>query len=168
MDATRFTGTPLPEQVVVVERGPVANFATAITDANPVFHDARAAAEAGFDAIPAPPTYPAVLHTFGAFPELQPPAPDGPDPITAAIGALLQDGGLILHGEQEFAHHRPVRVGDRLRGTGEIEDVRVRESGGDGGAPQVTMTFVVARTDWADDATGEPVCTSRMTIIHRR
>lgn len=162
MDAAEFRGAPLPEQVVVVERGPVANFATAITDDNPVFHDAAAAADAGFDRIPAPPTYPLVMHTFGAFRELQPPAPDGPDPVTAAIGALMADGGLILHGEQEFTYHRPVQVGDRLRGRGEIEDVRTRESS------SATMTFVVARTDWTDDETGEPVCTSRMTVIHRR
>ncbi len=162
MDATDFKGTALPEQVVVVERGPVANFATAITDRNPVFHDAEAARDAGFDAIPAPPTYPLVMHTFGAFPELQPPAPDGPDAVTRAIGALMQDGGLILHGEQEFTYHRPVQVGDRLRGTGEVEDVYVKESG------ERIMTFVVARTDWADDVTGDPVCTSRMTVIHRR
>ena len=162
MDATDFTGTPLADQVVVVERGPVANFATAITDQNPVFHDADAARDAGFDEIPAPPTYPLVMHTFGAFPELQPPAPDGPDAVTQAIGALMQDGGLILHGEQEFTYHRPVQVGDRLRGTGEIEDVYTKGSG------DRLMTFVVARTDWADDTTGDPVCTSRMTIIHRR
>lgn len=162
MDVADFRGHPLPEQVVVVERGPVGAFATAITDDNPVFHDATAAAEAGFDAIPAPPTYPLVMHTFGAFRELQPPAPDGPDPVTAAIGTLMADGGLILHGEQEFTYHRPVQVGDRLRGTGEIEDVRTKET------DRAVMTFVVARTDWADDETGDPVCTSRMTVIHRR
>ena len=162
MDATEFRGSPLPEQVVVVERGPVANFATAITDENPVFHDARAASEAGFDAIPAPPTYPLVMHTFGAFPELQPPSGDAADPVTSAIGALMQGGGLILHGEQEFSYHRPVQVGDRLRGRGEIEDVYTKTSG------EREMTFVVARTDWTDDTTGDPVCTSRMTVIHRR
>ena len=162
MDATDFKGTPLAEQVVVIERGPVANFATAITDRNPVFHDATAAADAGFDAVPAPPTYPMVMHTFGAFPELQPEAPEGTDAVTRAIGALMQDGGLILHGEQEFTYHRPVQIGDRLRGSGEIEDVYVKESGSS------VMTFVVARTDWTDDVTGDRVCTSRMTIIHRR
>ncbi len=162
MDVTEFVGTPLPEQVVVVERGPVSNFATAIADANPVFHDADAADAAGFEAIPAPPTYPLVMATFGAFAELQPAAPEGPGPLETAIGTLMGEGGLILHGEQSFSYHRPVQVGDRLRGTGEIEDVYRKQSG------DRHMTFVVARTDWADEATGEPVCTSRMTVIHRR
>ena len=30
-----------------------------------------------------------------------------------------------------------------------------------------TMTFVVVETAWSEQATGEPVCTSRMNIIHR-
>jgi len=147
--------------VVVVERSAVSAFATAIGDRNPVFHDATAAQEAGFDAIPAPPTFPFVMHTFGAFPELQP-STDDASPVTAAIGALMSGGGMILHGEQEFVSHRPVQVGDRLVGTGEIEDVYSKESG------ERVMTFVVARTDWVEETTGDAVCTSRMTIIHRR
>ena len=162
MDASQFTGTPLPPQFVVVERGPVDNFASAIGDENPVLRDAEAARAAGHDAIPLPPTYPFVMHTFGAFRELQPQGADADSPVTAAIGALMSEGGLLLHGEQEFTYDRPVRVGDRLRGTGEIEDVYVKESG------EKVMTFVVARTDWTDDETGEAVCSSRMTLIHRR
>lgn len=162
MDASQFKGTPLPPQFVVVERGPVDNFASAIGDEDPVLRDAEAARAAGHDAIPTPPTYPFVMHTFGAFRELQPEGADADSPVTAAIGALMSEGGLLLHGEQEFTYDRPVRVGDRLRGTGEIEDVYVKESG------DKVMTFVVARTDWADDETGEPVCSSRMTLIHRR
>ena len=34
--------------------------------------------------------------------ELQPKADDAPSPVTAAIGALMRSGGMILHGEQEF------------------------------------------------------------------
>jgi hypothetical protein len=30
-----------------------------------------------------------------------------------------------------------------------------------------TMTFVVVETAWREQSTGEPVCTSRMNIIHR-
>jgi acyl dehydratase len=161
MDAADFKGAPLPGQVVVVERSAVSAFATAIGDGNPVFHDATAATDAGFSAMPAPPTFPFVMHTFGAFRELQPPA-DDTSPVTAAIGALMSNGGMILHGEQEFVSHRPVQVGDRLVGTGEIEDVYTKTSG------ERVMTFVVARTDWTEESTGAPVCTSRMTIIHRR
>lgn len=153
-------GTPLPTQRVIVERGPVSNFATAVTDANPVFHDATAAEAAGFERMPTPPTYNFVMHTFGAFPELQPPAGDDPNPVTSIIADLMRGGGMILHGEQAFTYHRPVLVGDDLTGTGSIKDIHVKQSG------DRTMTFVVSETTWTD-AAGEPVCTSTMTLIHR-
>lgn len=159
--ADQFKGAPLPTQVVVVERGPVQNFATAVTDGNPVFRDPGAAADQGHDAIPAPPTWPVVMGNWGAFVELQPPDATADSPVAAAIGALMSDGGLILHGEQEVVFERPVLVGDVLTGTGEIEDVYTKESG------ERVMTFVVARTDWTDEA-GAPVCTTRMTVIHRK
>lgn len=152
--------TPLPTQVVVVERGHVSTFATAVTDDNPVFDDARAAAEAGFDAVPAPPTFPFVMHHVGAFTELQPLPEGDPNPVGTIIADLMRDGGMLLHGEQGFTYHRPVRVGDRLTGTGQISDVYVKESG------ERRMTFVVVETSWTDEA-GDPVCTSTMTLIHR-
>ncbi len=153
-------GTPLPTQKVVVERGPVMNFATAVTDRNPVFHDATAAADAGFERVPTPPTYNFVMHTFGAFPELQPEAEGDDNPVTSIIAELMKGGGMILHGEQAFSYQRPVMVGDELTGVGSIKDISVKQSG------DKTMTFVVSETAWTD-ADGEPVCTSTMTLIHR-
>lgn len=159
-EAETFKGRRLPRQVVVVERSAVANFAAGITDDAPVFHDPRAAREQGLDTIPAPPTFPFVMPYWGAFPELQ--TDDAtPSPVGEVLGTLRRDGGLVLHGEQEFEYARPVVVGDRLTSSGEIEDVYVKESG------DKVMTFVVVRTDWHDDD-GAWVCTSRMTLIHRR
>lgn len=164
-DVERHVGTALPTIEVVVERGPVMNFATAVTDRNPVFHDADAARRAGHEGLPTPPTYPFVMHTFGAFPELQPPpasAGGGADnPVTAIIAELMADGGMLLHGEQGFHWERPVVVGDRLTGTGSIKDVAVKQS------PDRTMTFVVVETQWRDPQ-GALVCTSTMTLVHRR
>jgi hypothetical protein len=48
-----------------------------------------------------------------------------------------------------------------LEGKGLVVDAYQKESKGK------TMTFVVVETAWSDIATGEPVCTSRMNIIHR-
>ena len=154
-------GTSTGTTVVTVERGQLALFATAVKDGNPIYRDPRAAEEAGLDGIPAPPTYPFVMGNFGAFPELQPEdAPVG-NPMGAVLGPLMANGGLILHGEQEFAYHRPVYAGDVLEGTGVVVDAYQKESKGR------TMTFVVVETAWMDSDSGEPVCTSRMNIIHR-
>ncbi len=154
-------GKQTAASVVTVERGHLATFAGAVKDDSPVYRDPRAAAEAGLPGIPAPPTYPFVMENFGKYPELQPSdAPTG-NPIGAAIGPLMAKGGLILHGEQEFTYHRPIVAGDVLVGDGKVVDAYQKESKGK------TMTFVVVETAWSDQSTGEPVCTSRMNLIHR-
>ena len=77
------------------------------------------------------------------------------------IGPLMAKGGIILHGEQEFIYHRPVFVGDVLEGEGHVVDAYAKESKGK------TMTFLVTETVWRDEATKEPVVTSRFNLIHR-
>jgi hypothetical protein len=154
-------GKPTGTTVVTVERGQLALFANAVKDDSPVYRDPRSAGAAGLAGIPAPPTYPFVMENFGAYPELQPTdAPTG-NPMAEVLGPLMANGGLILHGEQEFTYLRPVLAGDVLVGEGKVADAYRKESKGK------TMTFVVVETAWTDQATGEPVCTSRMNIIHR-
>jgi acyl dehydratase len=154
-------GKPTGTTVVTVERGQLALFADAVKDPSPVYRDPRAAAEAGLAGIPAPPTYPFVMGNFGVYPELQPTdAPTG-NPMAEVLGPLMAKGGIILHGEQEFTYHRPILAGDVLVGEGKVADAYQKESKGR------TMTFVVVETAWSEQGTGEPVCTSRMNIIHR-
>ncbi|HXY43250.1 MAG TPA: MaoC family dehydratase N-terminal domain-containing protein [Acidimicrobiales bacterium] len=147
---------------VVIERGPVAVFADAVKDANPIYRDPAAAAAAGLPAIPVPPTYPFVMGHWGTFPELQ---PDGGDEAASGmgeiLGPLLARGGLLLHGEQEFEYHRPVVVGDVLVGEGRVADVYEKQSATN------TLTFVVLETSWYDDVTGELVVTSRTNLLVR-
>lgn len=158
---TSRVGAPLPGARVVLERGPVSNFAAATTDDNPVYKSPEAARAAGFDSIPAPPTYPFAWNHFGAFPELQPDDATIPNPMGEIIASLRSSGGLILHGEQEFIYHRTPQVGDDLVGEGSVKDVYERESKGK------TMTFIVTETVWKDAKTGEPVVTSIFNLIHR-
>jgi len=160
-DLKKLIGKPMSKSKVVVERGPVANFAVAVCDGNPVYRDPRAAAEAGFEAIPAPPTYPFVMQAWGEFAEVQPSDKPKANAMAEVIGPLMAGGGIILHGEQEFTYHRPVFVGDVLVGEGTVVDAYAKESKGR------TMTFIVTETVWKDDATGEPVVTSKFNLIHR-
>jgi acyl dehydratase len=159
---TSVIGKSAGEARVVVERGPVANFAKAVKDDNPIYQSPKAATDAGLEGIPAPPTWPFVMEFWGSYPELQ----DGLNKVAmnpgfAIIGEKMQHGGIVLHGEQEFTYHRPIKVGDVLRGEGVVTDAYEKESRGS------TMTFVVTETVWKDDATGEPVVTTRMNLIHR-
>ena len=154
-------GKPTGTTVVTVERGQLALFATAVKDESPAYRDPRVAADAGLPGIPAPPTYPFVMEHFGAYPELQPGEAVVGNPMGEVLGPLMAKGGIILHGEQEFTYRRPVFAGDVLVGDGTVVDAYQKESKGK------TMTFVVVETAWSDRSTGEPVCTSRMNIIHR-
>ena len=158
---TAIIGKPTGTTVVTVERGQLTLFADAVKDASPIYRDARAAADAGLAGIPAPPTYPFVMGNFGVYPELQTAEAPSDNPMGEVLGPLMAKGGLILHGEQEFTYHRPVLAGDVLVGHGSVVDAYQKESKGK------TMTFIVVETAWSEQATGEPVCTSRMNIIHR-
>jgi acyl dehydratase len=132
-----------------------------VTDPNPVYADPAAAEEAGFDAIPAPPTFTFAAAHWGAFTEDQPEDPTGgSNPMAEVMGRLMADGGLILHGEQEFTYHRPVVVGDTLHHEGEVVDLYTKESG------DRTMTFLVIENRFTDDD-GAPVVTERFNLIHR-
>ena len=161
MPATDYIGKPIPPQTVVIERGPVTNFARAVKDESPVYADPRAAQAAGFTGIPAPPTYDFAMHHWGQFPEVQPEGAGTPHPMVEAMGELLANGGLILHGEQDFVYHQPLVVGATLTSQGTVTDIYEKQS-----SSGKTMTFIVTETQWRD-ASGDPVVTSTMTIIHR-
>jgi len=159
---TSVIGKPTSARRVRVERGPIEFFATALKDANPIYHDAGAAAAAGFSSIPAPPTFSFVMGHQGTRGEEQPPDPTGgQNPMFAVMGGLMAQGGLVLHGEQEFVYHRPVVEGDVLDGVGHVTDIYEKESKGS------IMTFIVMETVWRDPV-GEPVVTERFNLIHRR
>jgi hypothetical protein len=154
-------GKPTGRSTVVVERGPVTHFADAVGSTSPIYHDVTAARAAGFNSIPAPPTWPFAMEFSGKFAEMQPEDAEQGNPLMSALGPLMAQGGLMLHGEQEFIYHRPIEVGDVLVGEGKISDAYQKESKGK------TMTFFVSETKWSDEKTGEPVVTAIFNLIHR-
>ncbi|MGH9030748.1 MAG: FAS1-like dehydratase domain-containing protein [Acidimicrobiia bacterium] len=159
---TSVIGKSTGASKVTVERGPVSNFAQAVLDESPVYASPGAARAAGFEAIPAPPTFSFAMRHWGTFPDDQPPDPTGgKNPMHEVMSDLFGRGGIVLHGEQEFEYHRPLMVGDVLVGEGTITDLYEKESKGK------TMTFVVTETVWRDEKTDEPVVTERFNLIHR-
>jgi len=135
---------------LTVEPGKVAEFAAAVTDADPVHHDAAVARERGFDAVPAPLTF----TRLGLFDRYRPPG------VGVERGFDLGlDHPHVVHGEQAYAYDRPPVAGDTLTGTTTLADVTQRE-GSRGG----TLTFVELETAYRDDD-GEPVLTEYVTLI---
>ncbi len=163
LDKSEVVGRPTGAAKVTVERGPLGKFAGAVFDESPVYMSLSAAQAAGFDDVPAPPTYGfSAAQYWGKSPDDQPPDPTGgTNPTMEIIGRLMSKGGIVLHGEQEFTYHRPIVAGDVLQSEGHVVDVYAKES-----SNGKTMTFLVSE-DVYRDPDGEPVLTSRMNLIHR-
>jgi acyl dehydratase len=161
LDFSQFIGMRTSSGTVVVERSPVTNFARALHSDDPVHRNAAAARAAGFDDIPAPPTFGFAVQHWGAWEDEQAPeAAAVRNPMREVMGALMQSGGIVLHGEQEFVYHRPMVCGQRLHYEGVVRDIYQKQSG------DRTMTFMVIEDTYRDDD-GEPVLTSTMNLLHR-
>lgn len=133
-----------------VERGKVAEFARAIRDPADVYLDEQAARDAGYETIPAPPTF--ARTSF--FPRYRPAG------IDHRLGFDLGfDRSRVVHGQQRYEYERPLYVGDTLTGDTTLEEVS-RRDGRAGG----TMTFAVLRTDFTDNS-GEHVLSDYNTRI---
>ncbi|MGH8909468.1 MAG: FAS1-like dehydratase domain-containing protein [Egibacteraceae bacterium] len=80
--------------------------------------------------------------------------------VLRGAAQLFSDEGLgahggLLHGSQEYEFHRPVCSGDTLECTPAITGIATRR-GND---------FLTLQIDCLDAATGEPVVTSRATLV---
>jgi acyl dehydratase len=132
-----------PSAVYEVGRQKIAEFADAIGAADPVHRDAEAARAAGYADVIAPPTFAIALTLSAAGVVVE-------DPDVAL------DYSRVVHGEQRFTHHRPIRAGDRLVATPVIEAVRSV-----GGNDLLTTRVDVATED------GEPVCSATAMLVAR-
>jgi acyl dehydratase len=127
-----------------VERGKIKEFADAVGDPNPLYRDPIVAAQAGFAAIPAPPT---LLRTFLYE-------------TSESRNALgVKDWSYIVHGEQEFEYLAPVVAGDVLTAQDRIVSVTEKESKRAG-----TLQIGVIETVFKNQR-GETVQIARRTLV---
>jgi acyl dehydratase len=136
-------GKEYKEVEFVIDRDHVARFADAIGEEAPIFRDAQAAKELGYDEQLAPPTFVTAMQI-----------------MTSGQVVLDQELGLnyslVVHGEQEYEWRRPVKVGDKLRATPRIADIYAR-------GPN---EFLVIEAD-IKDGSGETVVIARSTLLSR-
>jgi acyl dehydratase len=127
-----------------VERGKIKEFADAVGDPNPLYRDPIVAGQAGFAAIPAPPT---LLRTFLYE-------------TSESRNALgVKDWSYIVHGEQEFEYLAPVVAGDVLTAQDRIVSVTEKESKRAG-----TLQIGVIETVFRNQR-GETVQIARRTLV---
>jgi len=130
--------------VFEVSREHIRRFADAIGDPNPAYRDPEAARELGHPDVIAPPTFlTTVTLSLG-----------GETPISDPDVGV--DYSRVVHGEQRFVHHRPVRHGDSLTATTTITDIRSV------GANEIMSMTAEIRT-----AAGELVCTGYNVVVSR-
>lgn len=132
-----------PTRGYEVGREKIREFALALGDDNPVYTDPEAARALGHADVIAPPTFPVVL----ALPALE-----------QVIGdpELGLDYGRVVHGDQRFAHTRPIHAGDVLQVTVTVENIR-SAAGND---------LISTRGD-VTTVDGEHVCSSYGTLVAR-
>lgn len=129
-----IVGKEYPAFVVTVERGKIKEFARAIGDLDQHYLDDEVGRASPWGDIIAPPTFPITFRDERADAE-----------------ALLRDLGVdisrVLHGEQEFEVHRPIRPGDVLTCRTGVVDVS-EKAGRSGSLAFVTReTVIVDRTN---------------------
>jgi acyl dehydratase len=132
-----------PSAVYEVGREKIAEFATALGDPDPAYRDPAAARALGHADVIAPPTFAIVLSLGAGHVVVEDPE----------VGI---DYSRVVHGEQRFTHHRPVRAGDRLVATATIDAVKT-VAGND---------MLTTRVDLTTED-GEPVCTTRSMLVAR-
>ncbi|RZT39251.1 MaoC family dehydratase N-terminal domain-containing protein [Cupriavidus agavae] len=142
---TRHIGTVVSRHTVEVEAGRLRFFAKATGQADPRYADHAAAADAGYPALPVPPTFLFCL-------EMEAPNP------RATLDLLGIDIGRILHGEQGFQYHRMAFAGERLTFEMRIADIYEKKGG--------ALGFVVRETR-VTGADGGPVADLRSVVVVR-
>lgn len=126
-----------------VGREKIREFADAIGETALECRDADAAKAVGYPDLIAPPTFAALLWLRATEVLIHDPR-------------LGLDYGRMVHGQQEFTHHRPIHAGDRLVVVTHVDDIKVR-AGND---------FLSVRAEVTTED-GESVCTARATLVVR-
>jgi acyl dehydratase len=140
---TDAIGKTYPPVAYAVGREKVREFASAVGEENPLYHDPEAARAAGYADVVAPPMF-AVVYAGRAM------APAMFDP---EVGI---DFAHMVHGGQEFVWGPPVVAGDEI--TTEVEVKDIADRGG-------LQFFVFESRSTNQD--GETVCTGTWTDIVR-
>jgi acyl dehydratase len=132
-----------PTEPYEVSRVKIAEFADAIGEPSALCRDRAAAQAAGYPDVIAPPTFAIVVSAAGSA------------KVTHDPG-LGVNYAMVVHGEQNFEHARPLHAGDVVVTQSTIESIR--SAGG------MTMMTTVTQIRTVD---GEHVCTARSTLVER-
>lgn len=141
----QFIGHEFTPFTAEVEKGRLKFFAKAIGETNPIYTDETAAREAGYRALPAPPTFSMVLDQ------------DSPE-FLPVLNLLDIDIAKVLHGTQEFEYAEPICAGDTIKVEGKIIDIFDKKGG--------ALEFVVMESSYTNQH-GELTTRATSTLVVR-
>jgi acyl dehydratase len=103
-------GKTYPAFEYEVGREKIREYANAVGESNPVYHDPEAAREAGFRNVVAPPMF-CVVYSAGAM---------GPAILDPELAINLM---LMVHGSQQFEWDEPVVAGDVITTEARVKEI---------------------------------------------
>ena len=141
---TEAVGKQWPPASFEIEAPRITQYANAVGETNPIYHDAKAAKAAGFRDLVAPPMF-CVVYSAPAL---------GPAILDPEVGINIP---AMVHGGQEFEWGEPVVAGDTITTAVTIKDLYEKDgkefyvfesqSTNQDGAPTVTGTWTnIVRT----------------------
>jgi len=142
----RIVGKEYPAFVVTVERGKIKEFARAIGDLDPHYLDDEIGRASPWGDLIAPPTFPITFRDEAAD-------------AAALLADLGVDISRVLHGEQQFEIHRPIRPSETFICRTKVVDL-YEKTGRSG-----PMAFVVRETVIVDRANEIVGTMKHVTVI---
>lgn len=127
----------------VVSREKVAEFARAVGATDPEHTDVEHARSLGYADVVAPPTFAVIVAQRAEAAVMTDPE--------AGI-----DFSRLVHGEENFTHHRPLVAGDEVTAATTVDRVRAA-----GGHSMVTLNTAIT------DLHGQPVCDVKCVVVIR-
>ncbi len=132
-----------------IERGKIREFALAIGDTNPIYHDREEARKAGYRDCPAPPTFLTVPMLWsGSMPVM--------------IDELKINFFMVLHGEEEYEYYQDIYPGDVITGTPRV--TKMEEKTSKSGSKMDMISVEVVYTNQKN----ERVARSRSLLVERK
>lgn len=132
-----------------VERGKIREFALAIGDMNPIYHDRDAAVAAGYRDTPAPPTFLTVPMLWS-------------ERMPFMMNDLKINFFMVLHGEEEYEYFQEIYPGDVITGTPRVVKIEEKKSKSGSAMDMVTIEMLFTNQN------NEKVARSRSLLVERK
>ncbi len=161
-EVKNLVGTVLSTNIFEIEKQAIRRFAEAVGDKNPLYRDEEYARQSRYGSIIAPPGFISSVWFWEDSSGQNQGTSVLKSPGLLGLMLTLAEAGYpsVLDSGIDYEFFRPVRVGDILKSTVVIKDIRERKS------EEGNMVFLITDTTYTNQ-NGDEVAKTRWTTIHR-